>query len=117
MAKKFADLRAKMPVEHQRRATERTRTMLIEMPLAELREARKLTQETLAQTLRVEQASVSKLERRTDMYLSTLRRYVEAMGGTLEITVNFPDGLVRINQFEHLSVEGPRRRTPTVKAG
>lgn len=70
------------------------------MPLDELREARKLTQVTLAKTLNVNQAAVSKLERRADMYVSTLRSYVEAMGGHLEILASFPEGQVRISQFE-----------------
>ncbi len=50
--------------------------------------------------LNVNQAAVSKLERRTDMYVSTLREFVRAMGGELEITARFPEGTVRINQFE-----------------
>lgn len=70
------------------------------MPLQELRAARKLTQEELAKTLNVNQAAVSKLERRADMYVSTLREFVRAMGGELEITARFPEGAVRINQFE-----------------
>ena len=92
MAKKFSELRAKMPEARRTAAAERTRVMLDEMPLAELREARELTQATLAQALGVEQGNVSKLERRTDMYISTLRRYIEAMGGILEIVAHFPDG-------------------------
>jgi hypothetical protein len=44
--------------------------------------------------------SISKLERRADMYISTLRDFVRAMGGDLEITARFPDGEVRINQFD-----------------
>ncbi len=70
------------------------------MPLQELRAARKLTQEELAKTLNVNQAAVSKLARRADMYVSTLREFVRAMGGEFEITARFPAGAVRINQFE-----------------
>lgn len=106
MARKFADLRAKMPVEARRRADARTETMLAELPLAELREALKMTQATLAEALDVEQGSVSKMERRTDMYLSTLRRYIEAMGGTLEIVAHFPDGNVRIKNLGELAAVG-----------
>jgi transcriptional regulator with XRE-family HTH domain len=68
--------------------------------LDELREARKLTQAQLANTLKVDQGSVSKLERRTDMYVSTLRNFIRAMGGELHIRADFPDGSVEINQFE-----------------
>jgi DNA-binding XRE family transcriptional regulator len=80
--------------------------MLAELPLAELREALKMTQATLAEALDVEQGSVSKMERRTDMYLSTLRRYIEAMGGTLEIVAHFPDGNVRIKNLGELAAVG-----------
>jgi signal transduction histidine kinase len=51
-----------------------------------------MTQEQLAQTLEMAQGDVSKLEHRTDLYLSTLRRYIEAMGGELKIVASFPDG-------------------------
>ncbi len=55
--------------------------------------------------LHINQSAVSKLERRTDMYLSTLRSYIEAMGGELEIIARFPDRAVRITQFEALDPE------------
>lgn len=64
--------------------------------LGELRRARRLTQETLAETLGMSQSEVSKVERRTDLYVSTLRRYVEAMGGELQIFARFPNGEVEI---------------------
>jgi transcriptional regulator with XRE-family HTH domain len=76
-----------------------TERMLREMPLDQLRAARKLTQENLAQIFGVSQGSISRLERRTDMYVSTLAKFIEAMGGQLEIRAVFPDGSVRINQF------------------
>ena len=69
------------------------------MPLDELRAARNLTQEHLASILHIKQASVSKMERRTDMYIGTLSKFIEAMGGQLEIRAIFPDGSVRITQF------------------
>jgi hypothetical protein len=49
---------------------------------------------------------VSKLERRADMYVSALRTYVEALGGELEIVARFPDGAVRITQFEQIGGDG-----------
>lgn len=69
------------------------------LSLAKLRQARRLSQEVLAERLGARQASVSKLERRSDLHLSTLRAYVEALGGTLEITARFPDGDVRLGSF------------------
>jgi len=76
--------------------------MLADMPLQELRLARGLSQETLAATLKVRQASISKLERRADMYISTLQAIVRAMGGELKIQAVFPQGRVEINQFRKL---------------
>ena len=69
------------------------------MPLEELRTARNITQTHLASLLNITQTSVSKMEKRTDMYVSTLRSFVQAMGGELEIRAIFPEGAVRIEQF------------------
>jgi transcriptional regulator with XRE-family HTH domain len=102
MAKNFSGLRAKMSPAAQGRAHEMTKTMLAEMPLNELRQARGLTQATLASLLHVEQPSIAKMEKRTDMYLSTLRNLVQAMGGDLVVTARFPDGEVKINNFSDL---------------
>jgi transcriptional regulator len=100
MAKPFQNLKQKMSPAALARAEKRARKVLAEMPLNELRAARQLTQESLAKSLGVNQAAVSKMERRTDMYISTLRHFVVAMGGELEITARFPDGVIRIMQFE-----------------
>lgn len=100
MAKSYNLLRNKMSREARDQAEEKARAMMQEMPLSELRRARKLSQEQIAILLNVKQAAVSKLERRTDIYISTLRSFVKAMGGELEITVRFPEGTVKINQFE-----------------
>lgn len=108
MAKSFKVLRAKMSPATQQRAKEKTRLMLESMPLQELRQARALSQDEMAKSLGIKQAAVSKLERRTDMYLSTLRKFVEAMGGRLEIVAHFPEGDVSVEQFEAL---GEKRET------
>lgn len=99
MAEKFAKLRAQMSPAARRKAAARAEALTREMPLHELRAARKLSQEALAAALRTGQSSISRLEKRTDMYVSTLRSYVEALGGELEITARFRDGVVRISQF------------------
>jgi len=105
MATKFDTLREKMAPERQERIRKRTEELLAELPLQELRQARALSQKELAEVLGLNQATVSKLERRTDMYLSSLRRFVEAMGGELEISANFPEGKVRVQLFEDLAEE------------
>jgi DNA-binding XRE family transcriptional regulator len=102
MAKNFKGLQAKMPPQARARSEAAAKKLIEEMPLYELREARDLTQEQLAKVLRVKQAAVSKLERRTDMYLSTLEGVIKAMGGRLEILARFPDGIVRIRRFHDL---------------
>jgi len=103
MARNFNELYAKMPPESRARVETRVRETLKAMPLDELREARELTQNQLAQSLRVSQGAVSKVERRTDMYISTLRSYISAMGGDLQIRAVFPEGEVLINQFADIA--------------
>jgi transcriptional regulator with XRE-family HTH domain len=105
MATSFRKLREKMDPERQERIRKRTEEMLAELPLQELRQARALSQQELAEVLGLNQATISKLERRTDMYLSSLRRFVEAMGGELEISARFPEGKVLIQLFEDLEEE------------
>jgi hypothetical protein len=97
--RKFSELEAKMGAERIARSNERVKKMMAEMPLNELREARRLTQAQLAVSMEVEQSEVSRIERRTDVYVSTLGRMIEAMGGRLEIRACFPEGTVVINQF------------------
>lgn len=102
MAKNFRHLREAMSPEAQARAHQKALAMLDELPLAELRQARLLSQKQLAAQLQIKQPAIAKMERKTDMYISTLRRYIEAMGGELVIRAHFPEGEVRINQFEDL---------------
>ena len=102
MAKKFAELRAKMAPESQARVEAKAQELLAEMPLNELRQARGLSQKVLAEVLHVQQPSIAKMERRTDMYISTLRSHIEAMGGQLEVIARFPDGSVKISNFSDL---------------
>ncbi|HYF97424.1 MAG TPA: XRE family transcriptional regulator [Coxiellaceae bacterium] len=102
MPKSFQNLKSKLSPQAQTTIKEKTLKMLAEMPLQELRQAKQLSQERLAEILATKQANVSRLERRTDMYISTLRSYIEAMGGKLEIIAQFPDGSVRINQFAEI---------------
>jgi DNA-binding Xre family transcriptional regulator len=101
-ARKFNELLDAMPAERRENVARRVRETIAAMPLDELRRARRMTQTKLAETLGINQGEVSKIEHRTDLYLSTLSGYVEALGGTLEIRAVFPDNEVRITQFESL---------------
>ncbi len=99
MTKKFSELRAKMLPDSRARAEARTREMISEMLLAEVRQLAGLTQEELAKKLGIKQPTLSRLESQEDILVSTLRRLIEALGGKLEIIVHLPGGDVRIRQF------------------
>ena len=72
------------------------------MPLHELRQARALTQRDMAQMLKVNQPAVFKLEHRADVHASSLRSYIEAVGGRLKIVEEFPEGEVAITNFSQI---------------
>jgi len=89
---KWEDVRAKAAPETIEAALRDAEVLATAIELNELRRARKLTQEQLAERLGIRQSNVSKLERRADMHVSTLRDVVEAMGGELRLTARFADG-------------------------
>ena len=102
MAKKFATLRAAMLAEDRVLAQKKTKLLFQQVrlrQLKELRQNREVSQATLAEMLRSTQASVSKIESRDDFYLSTLREYIEALGGELEILARFPEGTVSLGDL------------------
>ena len=102
MAKSFKNLLEKMPTESRKRVESKKQAILSEIRLSELRQAFELTQRQLAETLKVNQAAISKMESQSDMYISTLRRFLNAMGGELKIVAKFPHGQVTITQFEQM---------------
>ena len=102
MTQNFSKLEEKMSPQRRARIAEEVKKTLAEMPLHELRNARGLSQKMLADTLHVQQPAIAKLEKRTDMYISTLRSHIRAMGGELEVIARFPDGDVRIANFSQI---------------
>ena len=100
MANKFSALRARMSPQAQAVSAARAEAMLLELELQALRKSRQVTQVDLAKAMQVEQAAVSKLEHRDDMYVSTLRSYVQALGGELKLVASFPDGDIAFRPFE-----------------
>ena len=100
MPRNFNTLRKQMSPGARQRSRALAAKYRAEMALDELREAREMTQVHLAKILGVNQAAVSKLERRADMYVSTLQDFVRAMGGELKIIASFPEGTVEIRQFQ-----------------
>ena len=111
MARKWRDIRGTFSPEEEAEIKQWVEAEIAKMPIAEVRQARQMTQVRLAEVLGVNQGAVSKLERRSDMYLSTLRSYIEAMGGQLEIRAVFPDGEIMIEQFGDIGREGPGKRS------
>ncbi|WJR67376.1 XRE family transcriptional regulator [Neorhizobium sp. CSC1952] len=99
----FAELRNRMTKEARAKAEAEALKLDGEMDLAEVRLALKLSQDEIAQALQIGQSSVAKLEKRADMYVGTLRRFIEAMGGELEIVARFHGHTVKIRNFSDLS--------------
>jgi transcriptional regulator with XRE-family HTH domain len=100
--KKYSELRAKMSSRAKEFSDNFFAKDLEEAAINQLREALHLTQEQLAESLNISQVAVSRMERRSDMFVSTLRRIVEAMGGELEIHAVFPSGTVRLHRLGEL---------------
>jgi transcriptional regulator with XRE-family HTH domain len=92
MATTLKDKMKKLPAARRKKIEARASELIArEMTLRELRQAHKRTQERIAETLGIGQEGVSRLEKRSDLLLSTLRSYIEAMGGSLSIIAKFPD--------------------------
>ena len=100
MAKPFKELKEKMSPERREKVENKAQAILMNMTLQELRKTRHLSQQDLAQILKVNQAALSKMENQADMRISTLRKLLAAMGGNLKLVAEFPDSEVVINQFE-----------------
>jgi DNA-binding transcriptional regulator YiaG len=90
---KWADIKAGMRPAARQRMESEARELSDEMHLSQLRKARGLTQEAMADLLGVSQAEVSKMERRSELYIGTLRKFIEAMNGELVLAARFADGV------------------------
>jgi transcriptional regulator with XRE-family HTH domain len=91
---------AALPRERRAKVETRAQKLIAEeMALRRLRQARDLTQQSMAKLLHIDQAGISKIESRSDMLLSTLRSYVEAMGGSLRLVAEFPDGVAELSSL------------------
>ncbi len=114
--RKFSELadRVRADPERAARVDSYKRALLRELSLGELRAARRRTQAELAKKLKTTQPGVSRLEHQADLYVSTLRSYVEALGGKLEIHGVFPDARIPIATFRSL---GDRHESSPVRAG
>jgi DNA-binding XRE family transcriptional regulator len=99
MARNFKELEAKMSPERRARIATVTRKKIEQIEFSELREEMKFTQAELAEKLKKTQATVSQLESRSDWHLSTLREYIEALGGKIEVSAIFPRRTIRITNL------------------
>jgi len=118
MGRTVSEIIASLPKERQQRIEERFQQLKQEVEsLRELRQATGKAQADIAAALKIKQPSVSKIERQADMYISTLRSYVEAIGGELELTVRLPSRPpLRLRQLGDMLEPEPRRRLPSPAA-
>jgi transcriptional regulator with XRE-family HTH domain len=100
MAKPFKILRDRMSPEARQRSKEMADEIMREYRLTELRHVLGVSQEELAQLMDKKQAAISRFERRSDMHIPTLREFIAALGGRLELVASFPDGSYHLSQFE-----------------
>jgi len=121
MATTLKAMMDRLPAERRERVKARADELIAEeLTLRDLRKARDLTQERMAELLDIGQDSVSRLEQRSDLLLSTLRSYVKAMGGSLELVARFPDRpAVTLSGLAGLSPEAKRapRKKKALKGG
>ena len=101
MAKSFdALVKRTTTIKTRDRADRRTQELLQELLLSEIRKLTGKSQQQVAKTLGIRQPSLSKLEKQSDMQISTLQRIVNALGGKLEVIARFPKGAVKIDPFD-----------------
>lgn len=114
MGRTLREVIAELPVERQERIEARYRELREEVEsLRELRQAAGKAQADIAAALNIKQPSVSKIEKQADMYLSTLRSYVEAVGGELDLVVRFPSKpAVRLQGFGDIGASSGKTRRP-----
>jgi DNA-binding XRE family transcriptional regulator len=101
MAKPLKELLDKVSSDVKAKAELKALAIIDEMGLAELRKALGVTQVTLADEMGVQQPTIARIEKQQDIYVSTVRNYIESLGGHMELYASFPDGTrIRIDQFQ-----------------
>lgn len=112
---------AGLPAGRRRKIDSRAKALIAEeVALRHLRKARRLTQQRMAKSLGIGQDSVSRIETRSDLLLSTLRTYVEAMGGSLKLIVEFPDSvavLSSLGEADVVTLRSAGKKAPRSRKG
>ncbi len=108
--RKIQDERSKRSPEAREHTRQEANAGVVARRLSDLRKARHLSQEQLAVQLGLTQDNVSRLERRTDLHLSTLRRFIEALGGRIELRVHFDDDELEFNIDTLGELDPPRAK-------
>jgi DNA-binding XRE family transcriptional regulator len=98
----FNKLKGSLSAASQKRIKKKMDLLRQDMALGEVRKAMSLTQVDMAEKLHIKQAALARLENRTDMYISSLRKYITALGGELDIVAHFPEGDVHIQNLHDL---------------
>ena len=107
MSKPIDQLLNKLPKKDLESAHKKANKTIKALALQELRQAKKINQQQMAHILDTKQANISRLERRSDMHISTLRNYIQALGGELIITANFPQEKIQLSQFSSTEQNRP----------
>lgn len=115
MAHKWKDIKFKFSDERREEIRQEALAELDRMGFGKLRQAREMTQVALAERLDVPQAAISRMERRTDLLLSTMRGYIEGLGGKLELRAVFPDGEIILDSLQPAGDRKRRSRPATSK--
>ena len=117
MGKTLKERLNKLPAARRAKVDARAAELLAEeMPLRDLRKARELTQAHMAELLGIGQEGISRLEKRSDLLISTLRNYVARMGGRIKLVVRFPDRpAVLLQDLAELSTAEPKSPAPKKK--
>jgi transcriptional regulator with XRE-family HTH domain len=119
MAKSFDDfIKRNVSKKVRVRVALRTQELLRELLLSEIRKMTGKSQQQVADALGIRQPSLSKLEKQSDMQISTLQKIIHALGGKLEVVARFPNGSVKIEPFSKAAVRSrgdrPRRKNKQV---
>jgi transcriptional regulator with XRE-family HTH domain len=115
MAKSFDVLTKSTATKTRRKAARRTQELLYELLLSEIRTLTGKSQQQVADAIGIRQPSLSKLEKQSDMQISTLQRIVNALGGKLEVIARFPKGAVKIDQFNQTGGRSHRNRRRNIE--